>query len=510
MEPRHPILAAAAIVLLVAVGPSRAQPTGEAPPAAENVLFVMGDDHATHAFGAYGNEQIRTPNLDRLAAEGMRFDRAYVNAPVCTPSRQSILTGRLPHAAGVTLLRTALPDSQRTIAEHLGDRGFATGAIGKMHFNGSGPHGFEVRVDRADYRRHLEEHPPRRPPDTLEVRPPWRPFSDPARVWLNSEGRPSSRYLEDSEGTYLARRAIDFLRENRYGRFCLWLSFHEPHSPFNFPVEFAERHDPSEIELPRVGPEDRRWIPREFRDLRPPEMRGIVASYYTSVEYLDHNVGRVLDALDRLGLDENTLVIYVGDHGYLLGHHGRFEKHMMWEEAVRAPLIARGPGIRSSDTDALVEFVDLVPTVLDVLREPPMEGVQGRSLLPLVEGATDEHRRYVFSEFLADEKAMVRTDRFKYVFTTGSHDLAQNYETGFGPSGIDHRLYDLRRDPGEQNDLAGDPQYAGRLARMQLLMLERFRRSHPRAEKLPPQLSLEESLVWFTRPPERTGPFASD
>ena len=239
------LILAVSVALLASGGaaPAEAQDADSATqdadtrPQAENVLFIMGDDHAAYALGAYGSEIAQTPNLDRLAREGMRFDRAYVNSPVCTPSRQSILTGRLPHAAGVTLLRTALPDSQLTIAEHLRDRGFSTGAIGKMHFNGSGPHGFDVRVDRRDYDRYLEEHPPREPPETLAVRPEWRPFSDPARVWLNAETRPSSRYLEDSEGTFLARRAQDFLRENRDQRFCLGISFHTPHSPSNVPIE---------------------------------------------------------------------------------------------------------------------------------------------------------------------------------------------------------------------------------------------------------------------------------
>jgi arylsulfatase A-like enzyme len=130
-----------------------------------NVLFIMGDDHAAHALGAYGNSTIRTPNLDRLASRGVRFDRAYVNSPVCTPSRQSIITGRLPHAAGVTLLRTPLSENQVTIAEHLKLSGFSTGALGKMHFvNEQLRHGFDYRLDISDYRKHLSEFPPRNRP----------------------------------------------------------------------------------------------------------------------------------------------------------------------------------------------------------------------------------------------------------------------------------------------------------------------------------------------------------
>lgn len=232
-------------------------------------------------------------------------------------------------------------------------------------------------------------------------------------------------------------------------------------------------------------------------------MRGIVASYYTSVEYMDANVGRVLDALDQLGLSDNTLVVYAGDHGYLLGHHGRFEKHMMWEEAVRAPLVMKAPDLPSGSTDALVELVDLVPTILDVLNVPPLASAQGRSFEPLLDGTATTHRTSVFSEFLPDNKAMIRTERWKYVFTTGQHDLAMGYATGFGPSGIDHRLYDLSADPHEMNNLADDPQYSGVVTALQLKMLERFRATDPRADALPEQLSLEQALVWFCESPER-------
>jgi arylsulfatase A-like enzyme len=314
--------------------------------------------------------------------------------------------------------------------------------------------------------------------------------------------RPSSRYEADSEGTFYARRAADFLENHRDGPFCLWVSFREPHSPFNFPVEYAGRYDPADMPLPEAGPEDARWMPAEFQDLTDAEKRGIIAAYYTSVEYMDQNVGRVLRALEERGLDENTLVVYAGDHGYLLGHHGRFEKHMMWEEAVRSPLLIRGPGLEPTSTDALTGLVDLAPTILDVLGEPPMPHTQGRSLTPLLEGRTETHRRVVFSEYLPDNKAMVRTDRWKYVFTTGASDLAGGYATGLGPSGIDHRLYDLETDPGETNNLADDPQYSGVLKSMQIQMLERFQRTHPHAEELPPQLSLTGALAWFSMPPD--------
>jgi choline-sulfatase len=471
-----------------------------------NVLLIVADDHATEAFGAYGNEQIRTPNLDRLAAEGVRFAHAYANAPVCTPSRQSFLTGRLPHATGVTLLGTPLADSTTTMADWLGARGHRTAAIGKMHFNSDLTHGFDTRVTGADHEAYLEDHPPRPVPDSIATRPPWRPFDDPARIWLNAAGKPGPYYEEDAQATFFARRAVEFMGNNRREPFFVTLSFHEPHSPFNFPPEYAGRYDPEDMTLPPQGPEDDRWIPEVFADLTEAEKRGIVASYYTSVEYVDAKVGQVMKALNEMGLDD-TLVIYLGDHGYLLGHHDRFEKHMMWEPAVNAPLVIDAPGLAESRaTDAMTELIDVAPTVYDVLGVPRPGTTQGRSLMPLLAGATDRHRSYVFSEFLADNKAMVRTGRWKYIFTTGKHDLAQGYATGRGAPGLTHRLYNVQDDPHEMHNLASDPRYADELRSLKRKMLERFMKTHPMASALPQGLSLDEKLTWFCEPPEQKRP----
>lgn len=483
-------------------------------PSVRNVLVISSDDHAAYAMGAYGNDAIRTPNLDRLASQGVRFDRAYVNCPFCTPSRQSLITGRYPHSCGVTLLQTPLAEEQVTIADHLGALGFKTAAIGKMHFNSDLKHGFDFRIDSRDHDALLTEQPARKPPADVPYKPLWMPFRVPAREWLNADRLPGTGYPrpgdaenqglydDDFLSTFFVRQAIDFMRENRNERMCVWLSFYEPHSPFNFPIEFASKYSPSDIDLPETGPEDARWVPAIFRNLSEADRRGIVASYYNSVEYVDSNVGRMLDALDELGLSESTLVVYISDHGYLLGHHGRFEKHMMWEEIVRVPMVIRYPGLAPRAEPALVEMVDLAPTILDILDVDAMDGLDGRSLLGLLLGETAEHRDVVFSEYLHDNKAMVRTDRWKYVFTTGKTDLSLGYETGQGPSGRDQRLYDMAGDPGEFRDLADDPQHETLIRDMQSRMLDIFSRTHPRAPELPGGLTVEEQLEWFLEPPE--------
>ena len=485
--------------------------TEEAPTTLRNVVVIIGDDHATSVLGAYGNELIRTPNLDQLASEGTTFLRAYANSPVCTPSRQSLITGRYPHAAGVTLLRTALSAEQLTVAEHLKEHGYRTGAVGKTHFNSDLSHGFDTLVERSDYYAFKERLPARTLPDSIRTRPlPWRPFQTPARIWLNADALPDTTYDAESEGTFFANQAANFIRTHQDTSFLLWVGFFEPHSPFNFPIEYTGNYNPDDITLPETSEEDDRWVPEIFRDLPDEDKRGVVSAYYNSVEYLDKNVGIVLDALREAGLDDNTLVVYLGDHGYLLGDHKRFEKHMMWEPAVRAPLIMRAghrftPGQR---TEALTEFVDVVPTITELLDVPPLPTVQGRSAVAVLENPDTTIHDYVFSEFLVDNKAMVRNEQWKYIFTSGQRDLGQGYATGFGPSGMVQRLYNQQEDPHEMTNVADRPENQAVLAQMQQQMLTLFKQTHPKADQLPEGLSVEEQLAWFCEPVEENPDYA--
>lgn len=470
----------------------------------QNVIVLIGDDHSARAVGCYGNDIIRTPNIDQLARQGILFENAYSNAPVCSASRQSILTGKYPHATGVTLLMTPFRDDiNHTIAEHLRDNGFSTGVVGKTHFNNyldSIPpsHGFDTMVDFSEYGK-MNIRPV---PDSIPVLGPWRPFRDQARVWLNADRLPTAFYEDQGYAAWVAQRSIDFLRENKDRRFGLWVGFHEPHSPFNFPVEYMNMYDPDEMPLPQGSREDDRWIPEIFRDLSEADKRGIIASYYTSVEYMDYCMGLILDELEMLGLSENTLVIYLGDQGYLLCDHKRFEKHSMWEPAIKAPLVMRMGGRYGTEIriNALVEFIDLAPTITDLLGIDPMSGVQGQSLLPVLQGEKEEIKEYAFAEFLEDNKAMICSKEWKYVFSTGQRDLGQGYATGYGPPGILHKLYNLQADPDEMTDLGKDPAYTEVLKNMKQEMLKRFMGTHPDAKNLPDSLSTEQQLVWFCEP----------
>ena len=426
-----------------------------------NVLLLCADDHAPYVMGAYGNKVVRTPNLDALATSGMRFDRAFCNSPVCTASRQSFLTGRYPRTIGVTLLSTPLPESETTLAELLREAGYETAAIGKMHFNSQLKHGFDLRLDNPQYQQALKQRGATPLPEGIAAQPPWKPFKDPARVWLNSAARPLAMVDADMNGTYFAEESASFVRAAREKPFFLICSFTQPHSPFHFPVEYRDRHDPGTFSVLKPGPEDDAQIPEIFRELTDAEKQGINAAYYTSVEFMDKNVGLVLKALEESGHADDTLVIYLGDHGYFLGQHGRFEKHASFEEAIRAPLLVRFPGKvkPGSSTQALVEFIDIVPMVLEVCGVKIPENVQGKSLARLLKGETAKHRDAVFIEYAQNDEACIRTDRWKLIYERGKRKRTDGYDPGRPLPGPTLRLYDLESDPNEMKNLANAPEH---------------------------------------------------
>jgi choline-sulfatase len=444
-----------------------------------NVLWIVADDLAAYTVGAYGCTKVKTPNIDRLAAEGLRFDRAYCNSPVCTASRAAFITGRYPRTIGVTRLPTPLPEGEPTLATLLKASGYDTAAIGKMHFNSPLRHGFDLRVDLPDHQAALKERGRRPLPEGVEVQPPWRPFKDPAAVWLNSASRPYGAVDEDMAGTFLAERAADYLRQRRDKPFFLMVSFYEPHSPFHFPVEYRGRHRPEEYPVPKPGPEDDWQIPAVFRDLTEREKQGIIAAYHTSVEFLDKNVGLVLDALKRAGRDADTIVVLIGDHGYMLGQHGRFEKHCCFEPAVRAPLFVRWPGHVKPGraTDALVEFIDIVPTLLEACREPVPAAVQGCSLAGLLSDDKATHRDHVIAEYSENEEAMIRTTRWKLIYGTGKRKREDGYATGKPLPGRTIQLYDELNDAEELTNLAQRPEHARRVEELTAALAEHMRRT---------------------------------
>lgn len=469
----------------------------------KNVIFIVGDDHTKGVIGAYGNKIVRTPNLDRLAKSGVRFEHAYASSPICSPSRQSLLTGKFPHATGVSLLQSSFPEEQVTLADYLTPLGFKTAIIGKNHFNNTLNHGFEVKIERKDHNNYLSQNPPDKLPDSIKVRPDFKLFVDSTAVCWNSKQLPSPLRDKDQPGVYYTNKSIEFINQNKNERFFLWIGFEEPHMPFNFPVEFAGRYNPNQFTLPQGSPEDDRWIPLCFKNLTETERKGIIASYYTSVEYLDKNIGLVLDAVEKAGLTDSTLIIYVGDNGYQLNDHKRFEKHTMWEEAVGAPLILKAGKAYGENrkVEALTQFVDLVPTVIEALGVKPLENIHGKSLVPLLTNKTDSVHDCVFSEYFQDNRAMIRTTKWKYVFITGEKDLDIGYATGNAPAGSEHFLYDEVIDPKETHNLAYDSKNKEILLDLKNKMLKNFEDTHPKG-KLSDKLTIDEKLTIYCHAPE--------
>jgi choline-sulfatase len=405
----------------------------------------------------------------------------------------------------VTQLSSRLPDDAVTLGDWLSGLGYLTAAFGKMHFNGPSRHGFARRLDNADWRAWLKDHPP----DGGDHQRPWRPFNDPSALWLNAGAQDAGLPEASMETTYYADRAIEFLKERRDDArpFALVVSFYDPHSPFRFPRGDQGRYRPEQFPVPPVSDLDRREQPQVFRSLTPSDVQGIQAAYYTSLAFVDRQAGRIVAALDALGLDRDTLVVYVGDNGYMLGQHGRFEKHCFYEPAVRIPLLMRWPGQLPADraVHEMVEMVDVLPTVLDLLHLPHPTDLHGRSLVALGQGHEGARGRdVVFSEYLENEEAMVRSERYKLIAGTGRRERQDGYTPGRPLPNAYERLYDVQSDPGETTDLSGRLDLAPVRTELRRRLYLRLISTRLGLEPLPARLTQLQAIHWCLIP--RDGP----
>jgi len=472
-----------------------------------NFLFVISDDHAGYVLGADGNKKVSTPHLDRLAGEGVRFAKHYCNQPVCTPSRQSLLTGQMPSAAGVTVLRTSLDPQKATLAKQFKGAGYRTAVFGKMHLNRAsapGLYGFDEMMTEQDINKAWNAEPVKRElPEGIARKPRWQPFKDPARIWLNADKLPFPRYYEEMRGTFTANRAIDWLRQHKDDAepFALWVSFPEPHSPYDFPVDLKDQYDAKTFDVPKVGPEDAGQIPLIFRDLTPEQKQGIIASYYTAVSTLDRNVGDVLSALQRFGLAENTCVVYLADHGYCLGQHGRFEKHCGYEPALRVPLIVRYPGKirKGAVVNDFTEHVDVTATITDIMGIGSLPGPHGQSLRPYLEGKRpSKPRTGIMSQYLENEEVYLADSRWKLILGSGRRKRTDGYETDNPTPGRYTKLFDLKADPGEFVNVA--TKYPEVTGAMTASILTRYRTTHPDAPREPKGLPPLDAIDFYVTP----------
>lgn len=424
-------------------------------PLSQNVLLILSDEHRPDALGCAGHPHVETPNVDALAADGTRFSNAYCPSPLCVPSRASFATGRYVHEVGCWDNATPYDGSPPSWGHHLTDHGVDHATVGKLHF--------EPDVDDGFDEQYLTEH--------METLDTFGLYRDPPGVRPGARDRiERAGPVPDGRAWYNASGPEAVCDENRFERAEEWIEAHGdsddpwllsvnaliPHFPLAVEQSYYDRYPPAEMDLPvDYPPDDDHPVLGQLREhfdglgVDEATLRRTRSAYYGLVTALDDYVGDLLDALERTGQAEETLVVYTSDHGEVLGDHGLWWKCCMYEQGVGVPLVARGPGVESGRTvDAPVSLLDVVPTVADALGVPADPAWQGRSLLPVATGDRDpDTDRAVFSEYHAHGTShgfyMIRRGQYKYVHYVDGPD----------------QLFDLDADPEELTNLAADPDY---------------------------------------------------
>lgn len=452
-----------------------------------NILWICSDQQRFDTIAALGNRQIHTPHIDRLVEQGVAFTQAYCQSPVCTPSRASFLTGRYPRTTRCRQNGQSIPADERLLPRILADAGYVCGLAGKLHLSSCSDGKVEERIDDGYAEFHWSHHP----------QPDWP--ENAYQQWLTSRGvsweeldaGPEVGYVrhgvpaEFHQTTWCAEMAIDFIRarasapaspssEHARTPWLFSVNMFDPHHPFDPPADYLQRYDPADMPLPKWRPGELDNKPAvqqrdhlgahaqpgfmSFGSLSDDDRRRITAAYYAMCELIDDQVGRIIAALEETGQLEQTLVIFMSDHGEMLGDHGFYLKGPhFYDEAVRVPLVLCWPGhlLSGLRSEALVELVDLAPTLMEACGLTPEPQMQGRSFWPLLTGAADPqmHRDAVFSEYLNSwthhraNASMLRTRTEKLVVHHG-------VEPG--------ELYDLVSDPDESINRWDDPAYVTR------------------------------------------------
>jgi choline-sulfatase len=446
-----------------------------------NVLWVTTDQQRYDALGCYGAGHAETPAIDDLAERGTRFERAYCQSPVCTPSRASFLTGRYPRTCGVRQNGQPIPDEEVLVTRLLAAAGYDCGLAGKLHLSPADRASLESKAGSEPYRRpedgYVEfhwSHSPSDPTPANQYRQ-WLRRRDvaydpePVGEGYVREGPPA----EHHQTTWCAERAIDFLTA-RAGDTDPWLfslNLFDPHPAFEAPREYLDRYrdrlddlpapnyEPGELDAKPVFQREKHRGANNrpgtcvFAEMDAEDHLLVRAAYWAMCDLIDDQVARVLAALEETGQREDTLVIYTADHGEMLGDHGIYYKGpYFYEPAVRVPLIVDGPGVAARTESGLVELLDLAPTLCAAAGIEPHPGMQGQSLWPALAGSDRSATRdSVYCEFYnastqhTDPPAyatMLRTDRYKLVRVHGREE---------------GELYDLETDPDETENLWEDP-----------------------------------------------------
>ncbi len=372
-----------------------------------NILFILTDDQRWDTLGCYGNTVIKTPNLDRLAAQGARLDAFYPAQPLCCPSRASFLTGFYPHQTGIDHNAKKdfdIPEEAKTVADYLNKAGYKTGFVGKAH------------LGRDPWKWGFQDCPVYFPGGQS-------PHENPEVISRSKQKQKVRGYIT----SIFADAAIDFIQSNKSNPWFLWLATTAPHWPYIDDPKYG--YDVSKMKPPPGWPPRFKFVAETWKD------------YYATITMMDAEVGRVLVKLDELGLTDKTFVLMASDNGYMFESHGVEGKDSAYEGSARVPAIARWPGhIKSgSKIESPFSSVDFLPTVLDLAGEQALQNLEGVSMIP---GLTSRkpQRTQIFCE--SSRWRMLRKDSWKYIQST-------KVKRGV----TEERLYNLKEDPFEMNQL---------------------------------------------------------
>jgi uncharacterized sulfatase len=453
-----------AAALVAAAPPAFSQPPARRP----NVLLIMADD-LNNDLGTYGNRLVRTPHIDRLAARGVRFDRAYNQYPLCNPSRASLLTGLRPDTIRVydlvTEFRKSRPDVV-TLPQMFQRNGYVSARVGKIyHYGNPGDIGTSGLDDPPSWNR--------------VVNPRGIDKDEEARVTNHTPGRGLGSALafyaspapdEQHTDGKVATETIALLEQHKDQPFFIAAGFYRPHCPFIAPREYFDMYPLDRIPAPAFSKEQLTQVPAAALWTNPPnwnltaqQQREAIGAYYASISFLDAQVGRLVDALDRLRLTDNTIVIFLSDHGYNLGEHGQWMKQSLFEPSARAPMIIAGPGVpKGRASSRTVEFIDLYPTLGDLAGIAAPAALEGRSLTPLLRNPNAAWNHAALTQVqrgAADNLFMgysLRTEKWRYtVWDEGKRGA---------------ELYNEVDDRAESRNLAADPGHRTVVDDMQKLL----------------------------------------
>ena len=480
-----------------------------------NILFIVVEDWSANAIGCYGNPIVQTPALDALAKQGIRFDRAYSQSPICNPSRSSFLTGLRPASTRVpgndTVFDTAVPENAPLLGKVLRRKAGFIGSIGKLphkwneskrltegfdhieythtydfvpEFRGShkvcepgpgGPSDVEEEslylADKAvaarlkKIREERESALAAGKPNGWELR---KPFQQLLAEQIGDSGLDEDQ-MEDGRIAKSTRSLLHTLAANKK-QFFLSVGFYSTHTPLLAPKKYVDLYDPKNIPLTSAPLENDRGVPSVakrhganydvFNGMYPeyaatPErQREAIAAYYACASYVDSRIGTLLKTLADLGLDKNTIVVVTSDHGFQLGEHGCWSKYTLFEQSTRVPLIVRVPGqaAKGQSCPGIVEMVDFLPTFCDLWNLPQDASYEGLSFMPLLNSPQREWKAAAFSQVPIDGLGRsVRSKRYRYAEWSPRNPIVSATALEF---------YDLETDPFEQRNLANKPEYA--------------------------------------------------